>query len=193
MLSAWKFYASSQSVQLERLPLWKLVGIAGVGLCLHSPLSFAQRCSDTIQASTPDTRFSLNSDGTVTDKQTSLIWKRCLEGQSGADCSSGSATSFQWPKALEQAASQAGWRVPNIKEVSSIVELSCYDPAINLNIFPNQPSASVWSNSFTAGSRTNIWYVDFQDGDDAFGSYLNDYDSYTYAQVSHLRLVRDAQ
>lgn len=109
----------------------------------------AQTCSDAILASTPDARFIDNGDGTVTDLQTRLTWKRCLEGLSGSDCSQGTMSLFQWPEALQYAAAQDGtWRLPDIKELFSIVELRCERPSINLNMFPNMPvETDVWSSS----------------------------------------------
>jgi len=73
-------------------------------------------------------RYTSNDqDGTVTEKKTGLMWKRCLEGQAwtGSACS-GDTKHYKWLEAQAQAryTSFAGyndWRVPTIDELSSIV------------------------------------------------------------------------
>lgn len=114
----------------------------------------AQICNSAMLASTPDARFIDNGDGTVTDQQTRLTWKRCLEGLSGNDCSQGTMSLFQWSEALQHAAAQDGaWRLPNVKELLGIIEFRCREPSINLSVFPNTPPNTsagityVWSNS----------------------------------------------
>jgi hypothetical protein len=159
--------------------------LAACGLALSLNLSAAQTCNNNMLASIPDDRFTVNGDGTVTDIETGLVWRQCLEGQSGADCSSGTANSFTWQEALQHAAAQGDdWRLPNIKELASIVELRCYDPAINLNIFPNTPSSAVWSGSPDANYSHTAWGVHFL--------YGNDYGN-NRSYSGHVRLVRGGQ
>ena len=166
----------------------------GIALCLLLTNSFAQTCKDSISETTPTERFNDQHDGTVLDSKTNLIWKRCSEGQTwdGTTCA-GSASTYTWQGALsatealntgEGFAGETDWRVPNIKELDSIVELKCYSPAINLSVFPNTPSAVVWSSSPYASSSYYAWYVSFSDGNDV-AYFKND-----YIQV---RLVRSGQ
>lgn len=95
----------------------------------------------------PDSRYK--GDGmVVTDTITGLMWKQCSEGLSGSGCATGTSTIFSWGEALEHAklvnavggfAGYSDWRVPNIKELSSLVALDRRNPAINSAIFPNTP------------------------------------------------------
>jgi hypothetical protein len=129
----------------------------------------AQSCEDHIAATAPDSRYLDHGDGAVSDEQTGLMWKRCSEGQGGADCGAGSATGYTWSEALQQAeaSTAAGyddWRLPNIKELASLVEMRCYDPAININYFPNTESAHYWSSSPYAGYSGSAWNVGFGSG-----------------------------
>ncbi|MCP3950977.1 MAG: DUF1566 domain-containing protein, partial [Desulfobacterales bacterium] len=107
-----------------------------------------QTCQEEgIPAYTPTSRFSDHGDGTVTDTQTDLMWAKCAEGLSGGACLGGSAIKRNWEGALDLAnistlADYDNWRLPNIKELRSIVEQQCYRPAINLDVFPNTPSPS---------------------------------------------------
>ncbi|MCK5718924.1 MAG: DUF1566 domain-containing protein, partial [Thiomargarita sp.] len=120
-------------------------------------VAFAQDCYDNIRKTSPTTRFTVNDDATVLDKQSDLMWKRCLEGISGQNCHQGEAIELDWEQAKQQAkdsdfAGYHDWRLPSIKELAGIVELSCREPAINLEVFPNIPPSSViWSGSPLAG------------------------------------------
>jgi len=140
-----------------------------LGWAFVAPLA-AQTCNSKMPESTPASRFTVHGDGTVSDQQTGLMWKQCAEGQSGAGCT-GTAATYTWQAALDLAAASgfAGytdWRLPNIKELSSIVERKCYDPAINLGIFPNTPSGWFWSSSAHAYYSSYALIVYFSYGYD---------------------------
>lgn len=134
----------------------------------------AQYCRPNIPASTPDSLLMDNGNGTITDRATGLMWKKCFEGGIGNRCDSGTVMTFTWQTALQQpgvinsGAGFAGyhdWRLPNIKELTSIVERKCIYPAINLTRFPNDPYGSfVWSGSPYANNSRRAWFVDFYDG-----------------------------
>ena len=148
-----------------------------------------QVCNPNIPASTPSERFTVHGDGTATDNRTGLMWKRCAEGQSGSDCATGSVTGHNWQQALELAdshsyAGYSDWRLPNIKELASIVELRCYSPAVNLEVFPSTPSSWFWSSSANSSSSSSAWGVNF--------GYGNDRSSFRYYGYA-VRLVRGGQ
>ena len=146
---------------------------------------------------TPSSQFKDNNDGTVTDLKTKLIWKKCTEGQTWTtntnSCIVNGEVNIQytWEEALELAkntnnnggfASAVNWRLPNIKELSSIVENACYGPAINLTVFPNTPAGIYWSSTPYIGSNDNVWTVRFNYGQNSMDA---KYDYY------FARLVRD--
>ena len=144
--------------------------LSGCLLLTNASLVMArQSCNTNIPPSTPSQRFSNHSDGTITDTHTGLMWKICLEGQRGADCSSGHAERMQWQQAVNttQLANQRGfanhsdWHLPSLAELKSIVEQHCNSPAINLEIFPHMLTASVWSGN---QSDPNAWSLDFTKG-----------------------------
>jgi Protein of unknown function (DUF1566) len=106
----------------------------------------------------------------VTDTATGLIWKRCSEGQAWdivqATCT-GTAMTFTHEQALQLAATQAGtagWRLPNVKELSSIVDASRASPAIDTASFPATPSKWYWTSSPYAGLSGYAWGVSFYYG-----------------------------
>ncbi|MCI5131308.1 MAG: DUF1566 domain-containing protein [Candidatus Electrothrix sp. EH2] len=128
--------------------------------------------SASVPASTPDSQLIDNNDGTVTDSKTGLMWKKCLEGASGNSCEEGTPASFTWQTALQQIetvrtdggfAGYTDWRLPNIRELISIVEEQCYNPSINLNRFPNTPISYVWSSS-PATDNEKSWVIFFEYG-----------------------------
>lgn len=123
---------------------------------------------------TPTADFDATAtDGTVIHTKTGLMWKRCAEGQTwdnnNATCT-GSASSLNWQSALAAAknstfAGHTDWRVPNIKELQSIVETCGGAPAINTAMFPAIPTANFWSASSDGPLPAVAWHLRFIDGD----------------------------
>jgi hypothetical protein len=138
---------------------------------------------------TPTSAFTDNGDGTVTHSLTGLMWKQCAEGLSGADCATGGATAMNWSGALAMASSDStagygDWRLPNQRELLSIVETCGYSPTINQTLFPNTPASSFWSTSSYVPNLNLAWYVYFYNGD---------YGPSVRAGNSLVRLVRGGQ
>jgi hypothetical protein len=110
--------------------------------------------------------FVVSADGSeVTDQHTGLIWKRCSEGMSwnGSTCA-GTASMFTHEAALTQAASQAtstgvAWRLPNVKELSSITDKTVVNPAIDSTAFPATPTSWFWSSTPVTGSPNRAWGI----------------------------------
>lgn len=102
--------------------------------------------------------YTIHDDGTVTDPRTALMWQRCGAGQAfdvGTASCTGNLLGIQNRQAAqEEAAKRASfagyddWRLPNIKELFSLVEL-CTGGIPNSEVFPETGLASVnwWSNS----------------------------------------------
>ena len=112
--------------------------------------------------------FTDNGNGTVTDNSTGLRWQKCSAGQNALDCS-GTATPLRWQGALDYCnnlslAGYSGWRIPNIKELESLVEHTVYSPAINTTYFPNTQRIFYWSNSYDVFQDTYAWAVNFGGG-----------------------------
>jgi len=138
----------------------------------------AQVCLPSITATTSAKDFILNADGTAIHIKTGLMWKRCLEGQTwdgAASACTGSASTFTWQNALQQAqtvnngagfAGHNDWRMPNIKELASIVELQCTVPAINATVFPGV-NGEFWSSSPEVSLSQVVQVVDFRGGGDS--------------------------
>jgi hypothetical protein len=70
---------------------------------------------------------------------------------------------FQQP--LAQASSTgAAWRLPNVKELSSIADKSLSNPAIDSTAFPATPASWFWSASPYVGFSNYAWVVYFYNG-----------------------------
>lgn len=137
-------------------------------------------------------RYTVSNDGEeVSDLLTGLIWRRCAEGMSVSDGACvGSARMFTHEASLQHAAAYAAstgkaWRLPNVKELSSIVDRARLSPAIDVAAFPGAPAGWFWSSTPSAGSIELGWYVDFADGYVGGG--------YSRAGDNQVRLVRSGQ
>ena len=112
----------------------------------------------------PNARFTLNDTGTeVKDNRTGVVWKRCSEGQVlSANTCTGSAAAYSHKEALENAKQQSGWRLPNVKELASLADKGCINPAIDSSAFPNTSSTLYWTSTPYVSNSQNVWYVDYR-------------------------------
>jgi hypothetical protein len=120
-----------------------------------------------------DSRYTAHSNGTVTDHVTKLMWAKCALGKNAPTCSGSNDNTYTWQEAIELASSStlAGytdWRLPNIKELSSLVSLNCFGPAINLNIFPMAGGYDFWSSSPLFPDDRFAWVISFSRGQDLY-------------------------
>jgi hypothetical protein len=78
-------------------------------------------------------------------------------------------SSYAWEDAKTYCAaldlSGAGWRLPNVKELQTIVDETRADPAIDETAFPSTPSELFWTSSPVAGNANYAWNVYFNYGD----------------------------
>jgi hypothetical protein len=135
-------------------------------LVFSCQVSAASTCNHLIPESTPTSRFTDNLDGTVEDNVSGLIWAKCMYGETyniGDNSCSGTATTRNWKQAVEfaDASIHAGfndWRLPNIKELQSIVERQCHTPAQNETLFPTGLYI-LWTSTPSSVDSDKAWYV----------------------------------
>jgi hypothetical protein len=130
-----------------------------------------------------DVRFKYSARGDeVIDQKTNLIWRRCAEGMSwsGTGCT-GTASAFTHEQALLVAQSQSGWRLPNVKELGSLLDRSRTYPAMDAVAFPASPMGWFWTATPDVNVPSQAWGVAVDEG--YIGPSLR---SYSYS----VRLVR---
>ena len=112
--------------------------------------------------------FVSNSNSTVTDQGTGMVWQMDDDN-----------VTRTWQGALDYCngltiGGSSDWRLPDIKELSSIVDETRYWPAV-APVFSSTKAAYYWSASSYASNPDNAWVVSFYDG---YVYYLSKADSY---------------
>lgn len=102
--------------------------------------------------------FIDNGDGTITDQLTDLIWEQLPY-----------ADTLTWEQALVFADSlnlsgHSDWRLPNIKELQSLSDVSRMNPCINTNYLNISGQKKYWSSTTLPNQTTKAWYLDSQFG-----------------------------
>jgi hypothetical protein len=90
-----------------------------------------------------------NGDGTVTDSATGLLWQ---QGEPYYWLDWASVLGYCEGLSL---GGFADWRLPNIKELLSLVDDAGYDPAVDMTFFPSLEHSYLFSNYWTS---TNTLY-----------------------------------
>jgi hypothetical protein len=120
----------------------------------------------------------INGDGTVSDAFTGLMWQQ-----------TGTESEMTWEAAVSYGeglslAGYADWRLPNLKELRSIVDYSVYSPATDATSFPNTVSSYYWSSTTYAYKTGDAWLIYFYLG---YGNRSNKSNAY------YVRAVRGGQ
>jgi len=97
--------------------------------------------------------FIDNGDNTVTDMETGLTWQ-----QDDDSIIRTWEEALIYCESLELPAGQIDWRLPNIKELRSLVDNTTHSPAIDLDYFPSTNFGDYWSS-------THGWNYSHHDGE----------------------------
>ncbi len=119
----------------------------------------------------PTPRFVDNGDGTVTDRLTGLMWLQdadCPDGQIGWQAA------LDWVASLNSSAIACAnyaamtyddWRLPNIRELASLVDFGETDPALPAgHPFVSAQSVFYWSSTTHVSTPANAWSVNLATG-----------------------------
>ena len=135
----------------------------------------------------PNPRFTDNGDGTVTDHLTDLIWlknARCVD----VPMNGGVIPPYFWAQAITWASkvedpycgltdgsNAFDWRLPNVRELQSLVDYSRVNPALPTgHPFINvQTYLAYWSSTTNGNLSTWAWAVKFDEGFVTTGEKLN--------------------
>jgi uncharacterized repeat protein (TIGR02543 family) len=113
----------------------------------------------------PQARFIDNNDGTVTDTLTGLMWTKNTPNVWG-----------NWSSVLTGVQSLNGsnylghsdWRLPNRKELRSLVDYSQYSPPLPAGNPFNHPVADFWTSSRDTVHSNNFWYIEMAAGNEQY-------------------------
>jgi hypothetical protein len=127
----------------------------------------------------PTPRFTDNNNGTVTDNLTGLIWMKNANGfgqktWDQAVIIANGLKSGDTGTGLTDGSTAGEWRLPNVRELQSLIDYSQYGPALPINNhFANVQWSYYWSSTTNPANPTSAWsiylydgYVDFFDGPD---------------------------
>lgn len=167
-----------------------------IALYFLNSVSYGQICATNIPQNAGVNQFTLLLNHAI-DNRTGLNWARCSLGQkynSLSNTCDGQATLYTWREALIAVKllndtggidTKTDWRLPNNKELWSIVEYACYDPAINITVFPNTSISQYWSSTTYSLLENNAWAPHFHEG--------IQYTANKTAERFPIRLVRGGQ
>jgi Protein of unknown function (DUF1566) len=145
------FLSSAWSVTFDGVSLTDMGGSSDL-----DRVRCVRTASVDVSASAPPERYVTDSArGTVYDSKTKLTWQQIIP-----------AAIYTWAEAQTHCADVgAGWRLPTIKELLTIVDESQMAPSIDQTAFPSTPPNSLWwSSSPVAFSTSYAWLVDFSRG-----------------------------
>ena len=123
-----------------------------------------------------------NGDRTITDTATGLMWQKET-----------AESKMQWKDALSYCenltlAGYSDWRLPNERELGSLVDYSKYGPSIDTIVFPDTVSFYYWSSTTYSLDRRQACDMSFESG---HSQRFNKY--HEYGAPYHVRAVRGGQ
>jgi hypothetical protein len=154
------FFAFSAAAEAFFLPdtgqttCYSVKGAAKVIECPSPESSSAQDGSYSLYPPS----YTVNSDGTVTDNNTFLVWQQADDGIQHA-----------WNEAVSYCENlslggHSDWRLPSRMELASIVDYGRFSPAVDSAPFLNTKAFSYWSSTEYPSDSTYAWFVNFYDG-----------------------------
>lgn len=113
-------------------------------------------------------RFTDEADGTVKDELTGLIWLKdagCVAPAPWADALTAANGLANGACGLTDGSVAGDWRLPNIQELRSLVDINRSDPALPPgHPFSGVQSAYYWSSTTVASAWYSAWSALFQIG-----------------------------
>jgi hypothetical protein len=161
--TAAEYWWSADAQVNDPTRVWVVNAGGGIGphpisetLSAGGPQRFHTRCGRNAPPNVMN--LTANGNGTVTDVTAGLIWQQAEV-----------TPTLTWVGALNYCENlslggQADWRLPNIKELQSITDITRMNPAIDTTYFPVAQAARYWSSTTLFGGTSKAWFADFIDG-----------------------------
>jgi hypothetical protein len=133
----------------------------GNGAVYYANGKFGQEYVRCVRGAQYPTNNFVDNGETVTDTSYGLMWQK------------GENSDMNWPDALSYCEGltldrYSDWRLPNVKELESILDVTRDDPAID-PIFSNAFAYLYWTSSSYSKLPSLAWYVNFYEGGVAYG------------------------
>ena len=156
-------------------------GQAGCWNTLGAPILCAGTGQDgALRSGTalPEVRFGVNRDGTVSDLLTGLIWTANGNAPGPAACAA-SGSAMNWGQAIAHVGclntnsylGQKDWRLPNVNELSSIMNRGMASPGAWLGQNGFDTVSGVYWTSTSRNPNPNAQTVNAADGDIGYQGY----------------------
>ena len=118
----------------------------------------------------PSERFIDNDDGTITDNLTGMMWLRdgaCLKRSNWKkvlDAFAGLNRHQEQNPCAGYTSNYTDWRLPNIKELESLINYGYADPAkwLNTQGFVRMRASSYWSSTTYLLDERKAWTVNIK-------------------------------
>jgi len=168
---------------------------AGAVVTCGTGIGLAQDGDLQLGVTWPNPRFTDNADGTVTDNLTSLIW---LENANCANATMNWAAALAFANTLfdgstghnggdcglSDLSAVGAWRLPNVRELQSLVHYGVSGPAVPNTSgtgkwvagdpFSGVVSSFYWSSTTGVAGTAFAWGVDLNSGNVNFGNKASD-------------------
>ncbi|HEY1077672.1 MAG TPA: DUF1566 domain-containing protein [Fontimonas sp.] len=153
--------------------------------------------SASLSAGAP--RWRVEDGLVVTDTATGLVWDRCAWGQTGPGCEGQGQVFHRWNDAMQvptlanrgRHRGNNDWRIPNARELETLVKIDAVFPAIDATIFPNTAQEYHWTSTQRPVIPTisnQVYCVDFKEGN--VSNCLKEEDTVLTPNRGPVRLVR---
>jgi hypothetical protein len=129
----------------------RLSGLTSAGILTGSLLAVA-----FAGAGAPPGRYTITG-GAVIDSKSGLTWQQTV---STSTYTQAQAASYCAALSLNG----AGWRLPALRELVTIVDVTVANPSVDSSAFPGTPVGGFWSSTPYVGTAGTAWGVNFAEG-----------------------------
>lgn len=102
------------------------------------------------------------TNGVVTDSETNLNWQNDYTDNSGNVISASWSNALAYCEALDL--DGIGWRLPNIKELTTIMDDTSTNSAKGYNILSELDPSNYWTSTTYNNTTTSAWIMAFDTG-----------------------------